>query len=95
MRHICKMEQLEIRAVIKYFCKKRMPHEDFIETLGKESPSYSTVKKWTAGFKRGRESVEDDGRSSHPKDAITDVNVNVVHVLVVCDKRRNLRSIAS
>ena len=46
MRHICKMEKLEIRTVIKYFCKKGMPpkkiHEDFMETLGKESPSYST-----------------------------------------------------
>ena len=35
MRHICKMEKLEIRAVIKYFCKKGMPpkeiHEDFME----------------------------------------------------------------
>ena len=42
------MEKLEIKAVIKYFCKKRMPpkeiHEDFMETLGKESRSYSTVK---------------------------------------------------
>ena len=47
MRHICKLEKLEIRTVIKYFCKKRMPpkkiHEDFMETVGKESPSYSTV----------------------------------------------------
>ena len=34
---------------MKYFCKKGMPskeiHEDFIETLVKESPSNSTVKK--------------------------------------------------
>ena len=49
MRHICKMEKLEVRAVIKYFCKKGIHpkeiHEDFIETLGKESP-YSTVKIW-------------------------------------------------
>ena len=30
-------------------------HEDFMETLGKVSPSYNTVKKWTAEFKRGRE----------------------------------------
>ena len=49
MRHICKMEKVEIRAVIKYLYKKGMPpkesHEDFMETLGKESPSYSTVKK--------------------------------------------------
>ena len=59
VQHICKMEKPEIRAVVKYFCKKRMPpkeiHEDFIETLGKESPSYSTVKKWAAEFKRGKE----------------------------------------
>ena len=58
MRHICKMEKLEIRAVIKYFCKKRMPpkeiHEDFMETLGKESPSYRIVKKLAAEIKRGR-----------------------------------------
>ena len=54
MRHICKMEKVEIRAVIKYFCKKGMPHkgihEDFMEFLGKESPSYSTVKEWPAEF---------------------------------------------
>ena len=45
MRHICKIEKLEIKAVIKYFCKKGMTPkeilEDFMETLGKESPSYS------------------------------------------------------
>ena len=53
------MEKLDIRAVIKYLCKKGMSlkeiHEDFIQTLGKESPSYSTVKKLAAEFKRGRE----------------------------------------
>ena len=39
------MKKLEIRAVIKYFCMKVLPpqeiHEDFMKTLGKESPSYS------------------------------------------------------
>ena len=42
------MEKFEIRAVIKYLCKKGMPlkeiHEYFMETLGKEFPSDSTVK---------------------------------------------------
>ena len=51
------MKKLEIRAVIKYFCKKGIPpkeiHEDFLETLGKESP-YSTVKKnGQQGFRGG------------------------------------------
>ena len=57
MGHVFKMEKLEIRAVIKYFRKKGMScneiHEDFMETLGKESPSSSTVKKCAAEFKRG------------------------------------------
>ena len=85
--------------VIKCFCKtEKHPkkiHEDFIETLGKKSPSYSTVKKWAAEFKRGRESVEDDRRSGHPKDATTDEKVKVVHTLVMCDRRQDLGSVAS
>ena len=94
MRHICKMEKLEIRAFIKYFCKKGMHpkeiHEDFMETLGKESPFNSTVKKWAAEVKRGRESIEDDGRSGRLSDATTDENVKVMHTLVRCDRRRDL-----
>ena len=94
------MEKLEIRAVIKYFCKIGMPpkeiYEDIMETLGKESPSYSTMKELAAEFERGRESVEDDGRSGHPKDATADEHFKVVHTVpVMCDKRRDLRSIAS
>ena len=49
VQHICKMEKLEIRAVIKYFCKKGMPSRKFMKTscktLEKESPSYSSLKK--------------------------------------------------
>ena len=70
-------------------------NENFMETLGKEVPSYSTVKKWAAAFKRGNESVKDDRWSGRPTDAITDGNFKVVHTLVLCDQRRDLRSIAS
>ena len=42
-----------------------------------------------------RESIEDDERSGRPKDATTDENLEIVHSLVMCDRRRDLRSIAS
>ena len=89
--HLQKSELLSSTSVRKE-CLPKEIHEDFRETLGKESP-YSTVKKWAAEFKTGRESVEDDGRSGHPKDA--DENVMVVRNLVMCDRRRDLRSIAN
>ena len=36
-----------------------------------------------------------DEWSPRPKEATTDENVEIVHSLVMCDKRRNLRDIAS
>ena len=65
-------------------------HEDFMESLWKGSPSYSTVTILAAEFKRGRQSVEDEGRSGRPKDETTDGNVKVIHTLVMCDRRRDL-----
>jgi hypothetical protein len=60
------MEKVEIRDVILYLYKKEMSpkeiHEDFVDTLWKESLSYRTVKKWAAEFKSGRESIGDDDR---------------------------------
>ena len=52
-------------------------------------------EKWASEFKRGRENVEYDERSGRPKDATTDGNIKVVHILIMCDRRRDLRSIAS
>ena len=76
VRNICKMEKLEIGAVFKYFCVKGMHpkkiNEAIMETLWKESPSYSTVNKWAAELKMGRERVGDDGRSGCPKDTTAD-----------------------
>ena len=99
MCQTCKMDQVEVRAVIKYLCKKGMTpkeiNEDFMKTFWNESPSYSDVKKWTVEFKRGRESIDGDPRSGRPKDATTDENVEIVHNLVMFDRRRDLGSIAS
>ena len=72
------MDKVEVRAVIKHFCKKGMSpkkiHDDFIKTFGDESP-YSMMKKWAPEFRRGRQSVEDYERSRCPKEAFIDENV--------------------
>lgn len=39
----------------------------FIKVYRESSPSYSTIKKWAAEFKRGRSSLEDDPREERPK----------------------------
>ena len=92
------MEKNEKRAVIKYLLKKEMSpktiHEDIVTTLGDDSPSYSTVKKWSADFKRGRTSTEDDPRSGRPKTATTDIQVEAIHCMVMDDRRITIRYIA-
>ena len=52
--------------------------------------SYSTVKERAAEFKREQEKLENYERSRRCKEAPTDENVQLVHSLIVCDRRRSL-----
>jgi len=65
------MDKIEYRAVIKFFVKEGLtPNEvdsNFIEVYRDSSPSFSTIKKWAAEFKRGRTSLEDDPREGCSK----------------------------
>ena len=63
--------------------------------LGRSILLVDTQKKLTAELRRGTKSIEYDERSGRPKEATTDANVEIVHSLVICDRRRNLRDIAS
>ena len=73
VRHNYKFEKLEIRAVMKYLCKKAMPvPSEFIKTswepLRKSLLIIITATKLATVFtcKRWRKSVEDDGWSIMP-----------------------------
>ncbi|GFU98790.1 transposable element Tcb2 transposase [Trichonephila clavipes] len=46
------------------------------------APGKSTEEKWFAKFKRGEMSTEDDARSGHPKQAVTDANIKKVHKII-------------
>ena len=45
------------RAVIQYLWEKGMSpqeiHEDIVQTLSRDSPSYATVKRWSAELNGG------------------------------------------
>ena len=55
-------QNIEFRAVIKFLTKEGAKAKDVADVYGDSSPKYSTVAKWSAEFKRGRDSLEDDPR---------------------------------
>jgi transposase len=69
------MDKNESRSVIKFFIKEGLTpneiHSKFMKVYGNSSPSFSTIKKWAAEFKRGRTGLEDDPREGRPKSATT------------------------
>jgi histone-lysine N-methyltransferase SETMAR len=92
------MEKIEYRAVIKFFVKEGLTpneiHSKFIDVYGDSSPSFSTIKKWAAEFKRGRTSLEDDPCEGRPKSATTPEIIEQVYDLLLDDGRIKVREIA-
>ena len=67
-------QNIELRAVIKFLTKEGAKAKEIhrrMAVYGDSSPKYSTVAKWSAEFKRGRDSLEDDPRPCHPADVIS------------------------
>jgi hypothetical protein len=65
------MDTIEYREVMKFFVIESLApneiHSKFIKVYGYHSPSFSTIKKWAAEFKRGRTSPEVDPREDVQK----------------------------
>jgi len=93
------MEKFELRAVIKFFYLKRLTPKEIIteitQVLGDNAVSYSTVKKWLAEFKGGRQSTDDEPRSGRPSTSITDDHVNQAEAIVYEDRRVTVRHVAT
>ena len=92
------MDKIQYRAVIKFFVKEGLKpnkiHSKFIKVYGDSSPSFSTIKKWAAKFKRGHTSLEDDTHEGCPKNATTPEIIEQVHDMVLDDWRMKVREIA-
>ena len=67
-------QNIEFRAVIKFLTKEgakaKEIHWRMADVYGDSSPKYSTVAKWSAEFKGGRDTLEDDPRPGRPADVI-------------------------
>ncbi|UYV67830.1 hypothetical protein LAZ67_5002166, partial [Cordylochernes scorpioides] len=68
-------------------------HEDMVDTLREDVPSYSTVKKWIAAFKLGRISTEDEHGPGRPVELVTQKNIDKIHNLVMLDRGMTVRQI--
>ena len=93
-----KIDKIWQRGIIKYLQKKGLTpkdiHAHIVATLGNDAPALSTVKKWEAEFKKGRESLEDDPRSGRPVSATTQENIDHVYHMVMDDRRFTVNQIA-
>jgi transposase len=92
------MDKIEYRAVIKFFVKEGLTQNEiyskFMKVYGDSSPSFLTIMKWTAEFKRGRTSIEDDLREGRPKSATTPEIIEHVLDVLLDDWRVKVREIA-
>jgi transposase len=92
------MDKIEYCAVIKLFVKEGLTpneiHSKFIKVYGDSSPSFSTIKKWTAMFKHGPTSLEDDPCEGCPKSATTPEIIEQVYDMVLDDRWMKVREIA-
>jgi histone-lysine N-methyltransferase SETMAR len=81
----------------KILCKEGLTpneiHSKLIKVCGDSSPSFSTIKKWAAEFKRGRTSLEDDPREGRPKIVTPPEITEQVHDMVLDDRRMKVREI--
>ena len=84
-------QNTEFRAVIKFPTKegakaKEIPRR-MTDVYGDSNPKDSTVAKWSAEFKRGRDSLEDDPRPGRTADVISQEMIDRVERLVLNNRQ--------
>jgi len=89
----------EYHAALKFLTLEKQLanniYERLVNVYRDSAPSYSTVTRWVAEFKRGRTSLEDDTRAGRPVEATTDDCCHAVKNLVTGDRRLKVLEIAT
>lgn len=80
------MQKIEYRSYIqtRFLLGKTATeiHKELNLAYNENAPKYSTVAKWVALFKEGRESLEDNPRSGRPITVYTNENIDLVRNLI-------------
>lgn len=91
-------EKSEQRGVMKFLFLQgkgaKEVHEEMLEVLKDNCPSYSTVKTWVSRFRTGHFEVTDEARSGRPISATDAGNIDAVHDLILQDRRISAKLIA-
>ena len=70
--------KIHYRAVIEFLTLENVPSQQIYNRMtvvyGECAPSYVTVKRWTAEFRQGRNSLEGESRSGRPSEAVCEEN---------------------
>ena len=92
------MDKNEIRAVIKYLFLKKLTqkeiHDDLVETLKEDAPSYSCVRDWCTDLRRGRRNTDDLPRSGRPQEIFNPKTGDKVLKMVMECHRVTVRLVA-
>ena len=92
-------QNIKFKAVIEFLAKEvakaKEIHRRMADVYGDSSLKYSTVAKWSAEFKRGRDSFEDDPRPGRPADVISQEMIDRFERLVINNRRIKVAELAS
>ena len=93
-----KMSNIEHRAVIMFFARKRLNAIEISKELDNvykhPAPSYRTVAKWMAEFKDPEHGFEDALRLGRPSIITADENIEAVERIVMRDRQMSIRRLA-
>lgn len=93
------MDKQKYRNIISHHVERgKTPkeiHDELVQTYGEASPSYSTVKYWSRGYKCGVEGAGDAHREGRPNSAIMQTTIDQIARMIENERKISIQTLAS